>query len=135
MYRHHMEVKFKTGVTEIDQQHSTILDLIEECSRSIKSGQSGKDIGYIISRLSQYAKEHFALEEKYMDKAGYSEIKEHIKEHETFIDIINTYEEQYKEGIAPPISNVMEFLLDWFTEHILISDLRYSNVMKDAGIK
>lgn len=132
MYKN--KIIYSVGVPEIDRQHSTILDLIKECCSTIKEGSTYENTGYIIHKLLLYAKNHFSFEEELMRKADYSDIEEHIAEHEKFLEIVKGYEEIYISGKSPDITEIMEFIYNWFKHHIMVSDQKYVEALKKADI-
>ncbi|MFT6031223.1 MAG: hemerythrin [Oleiphilaceae bacterium] len=60
-----------------DTQHQTLFELIEE----LKSNTARP---YIFTKLTNFAENHFTLEEQYMRQHNYPNIDEHIAAHDRF---------------------------------------------------
>jgi len=73
----------------------------------------------IIKNLEKYALEHFATEEKYLQKVNYPNLENHLKAHESFkmmtvksaVDVIKGHEDVQEQTI--------QFLKDLWSNHIL----------------
>jgi len=129
------EERFSVNVKELDRQHTSLIEMLNQCNTLMNTEHSNRDVLTIVHKLILYARNHFTLEEQFMKEAGYNKLEEHKKEHEHFKSIVTCFEDQYKKGQPLLISNIMEFLMDWFVEHLLISDKKYIETLNKAGIK
>lgn len=120
------EEKFSVGVDEIDEQHKQLFNLINEVRDSIKKGQTKDFVIDCIQKLDKYASFHFDLEEKYMIENRYPNIEEHRLEHKNFITGIKNIKENLDPGKLITTYNLLDFLINWITFHILESDKEYA---------
>ncbi len=125
---------YSVNVEELDRQHKSMFDLINRCHKLIKADKFNKEIRNVIEQLKDYADEHFALEEEYMRRTGYSDIKEHIHQHWQFIKTVMDLEEQFDIDNRLTQDDIMLFLTDWLLDHIITSDQDYSITLNDSGI-
>ena len=73
------------GITEIDEEHKRLFDLINEAEKFLKESGSEKVVtSGVIKELQKYAATHFAHEEAYMEKIKDPELLRQKKEHTEF---------------------------------------------------
>lgn len=108
------------GVATIDEQHRALIDefnrLLEACHR-----HEGREmVPVLIDFLDKYVKEHFADEERCMERAQYPQIDEHKRLHREFIGKIDGLHQQLDESGSSMslIIQLNETLLRWFINHI-----------------
>lgn len=118
--------KFSVGVKEIDDQHKKLFNLINDARESIKSGLSKDNISDCIRKLDDYACYHFQLEEKYMEDNNYPNLEEHKLQHQEFIRGIKNFKDNLNPEKLMSAYNILEFLINWITFHILESDKEYA---------
>lgn len=94
-----------------DTQHQTLFMLIED----LKSTTSKHDV---FTRLSNFAENHFALEEAYMLKLNYPNMEEHIATHNKFRHELQTMIQNKKEFDTQARETVSIFLKEWLKRHI-----------------
>jgi len=124
--------EFCTGLAEIDAQHKSIIDQINYLIDNLKSKDTTSLNHEIIKKLDKYASEHFATEEKYLRKVNYPNLENHLKAHENFklrtihtaVKVIKGHEDVPKETI--------QFLKDWWSNHILKMDMEYKNFISNS---
>lgn len=118
--------KYSVGMEEIDEQHKKLFDLINDVRNSIKSGQSKESIASCIRELDYYACYHFELEEKYMEKNNFPNLDEHKLQHKEFIRGIKNFKDNLDPEKVISAYNILEFLINWISFHILESDKEYA---------
>ncbi len=117
--------KFITGVKEADEQHKKLVSLINQLYDAMREGKGKEVIDLIIDELVKYADYHFKTEETLMSKYGYPELESHKREHELFVQKVQEFVEKEKKGSLTLTMDVMNFLKNWITNHILGSDKKY----------
>jgi len=126
---------FSVNVAEIDKQHQMLVTMINNLNDAMKQGKGKDMLASIISGLFNYAREHFATEEKYFDKFGYSAAATHKLEHKNFATKISEFKESFEKGQIALTIDVMNFLKDWLQNHIKISDKKYGPFFNEKGLK
>ena len=126
---------FSVNVAEIDQQHQTLVSMINDLNDAMRQGK-GKDVlGTTVGGLISYAATHFKTEETYFDQFGYPEADSHKKEHTDFVKKVTEIQGEFAERkLGLPIE-VMNFLCDWFANHIKTTDMRYSQFFNEKGLR
>jgi hemerythrin len=126
---------FSVNIVEIDKQHMCLIELINKLHDSMKAGQGNTVIGPILSDLINYTAFHFDTEEKYFKKFQYSEYLRHKIEHDKLRKEAKTLNAQFSEGKISLSVEVMQFLRDWLSNHILKSDKKYGSFLKSKGLQ
>ena len=118
---------FSVGFEPIDIQHKELVLMTNELLQGCKRGAMAADIAFlrIIRKAVEYAKTHFADEEKYMDQTNYPKLNEHKKEHEDFVAQVLKAVKEFESGNTAPLS-MAEFLKNWLLNHIAVSDKQYA---------
>jgi hemerythrin len=125
---------FETGITKIDIQHKVIVKILNELYDAVIHNKEEEKMGQIINELVQYTVYHFEEEEKLFERYGFPHKEEHKKEHQKFIEKINDAVKLLETDSTIVALDLITFLKDWLTEHILITDGEYSKYFKKEGI-
>jgi len=130
--------KFSVNVAEIDNQHKQLFSLAENIS-SILAVNDGYDhydeIMDTFHELKRYTLYHFDYEEKLMKNLAYTDFQIHKQEHDNFINEIVKLEKINVENEQKLVmTNILSFILDWISGHILKSDMSYKSFFNENGI-
>lgn len=123
------------NVVEIDNQHKKLVSMINELNDAMAKGKGKEAIGKIINGLVSYATTHFATEEKYFDMFKYPGSLSHKKEHADFVKKVGEFQDGFNKGSLALTIEVMRFLKDWLTHHILGSDKKYGPFFNEKGLR
>ncbi len=85
--------------------------------------------------MADYTEEHFAHEEELFKKYGYSETELHRSQHKHLTKKVLTFLEKLNSGEDVDLLDVLAFLVDWLQDHILGSDMKYSDFLIGKGVK
>ncbi|MCX8172843.1 MAG: bacteriohemerythrin [Archaeoglobaceae archaeon] len=124
---------FNVGVEEIDEQHKKLVEMLSNLLSEMKRGQGKILISKTIEEMMNYAKVHFATEEKYMALYKYPNFAYHKKEHEKFIESAKNFYENYMKGNLTAVE-LMNFLKNWLVEHILGSDKNLGKFVSEVNL-
>jgi hemerythrin-like metal-binding protein len=125
--------KHVLGVKEIDVQHMKIIELTDQLSNSINSGQSQHILNKILSILELYALCHFDAEAELMRRYKYEDTLSHVKDHRVFIDTINGFRNRFDAGDATISAEVVTFLRKWGIAHAVM-DKKFDQVLERLGV-
>lgn len=126
--------QYSVKIKEIDNQHTKLVDLINQLHDAMKEGKSKEIIGRIISDLVTYTKFHFFAEEKIMADNNYPGYLRHKKEHEDLTQKVIQFQSDYESGKAVLSLELMQFLKTWLVNHIMKVDKEYSVFLNSKGI-
>lgn len=124
-----MDIKWTSDLSvgdhSIDDDHKELFSLVDE----LHSADMSHDyINSILDRLKAYTQGHFAREELYMKQAGFPGLEDHLKEHESFIEWLETIRSTYARFPQSPFifgDSVNGYLQRWLRQHILEEDMKY----------
>lgn len=126
--------EYELGIKEIDKQHRSLVDIINELYDAFIENKHKQKLAAIIQELNDYVDVHFSTEEKYFEKFGYSGKDEHIQEHNTFRQKVNEFQKEHSKGKASLTFQILNFLRDWLSEHILGTDQQYKALFHENGL-
>lgn len=130
--------RYNLHIPEIDQQHKRLFEIGNEAYELAKLNDGFDhydEIVYIIDQLLDYTKYHFEYEEKLMKKYEYVGLDHQFKEHTYYVDKIRSFSSQdIDENQQQSVLEILDFLSEWISSHILISDRKYANDFKERGI-
>jgi hemerythrin-like metal-binding protein len=121
------------NISEIDHQHQHLIDLINILHDAMKQGRGKEVLSVTLDELARYAVEHFAAEEKLMQKYGYPEFSAHKAEHESFIKKVTDFQNGFIAGKLLLSIEILTFLRDWTINHIAETDKKYVPFLSSKG--
>jgi len=121
-------------VKEIDDQHGTLISLINELHEWREAGEKEAFLGDVFEELINYTRYHFSAEERRMKQFSYIGSLEHKREHDDFTEKVLSMKEKYDKGESALSSEVCSFLKDWLTNHILGTDKKYTPFFNSKGV-
>jgi hemerythrin len=117
---------FVTGLTEVDEQHHHLVDVINQFGGLLTrpEGATFDDIEKVFGELAAYTKYHFAEEESLMDKAGVDQRhgEHHRLEHVKFFEEVAQMHAAISRENPDTAKPLLKFLIYWLAYHILGSD-------------
>ncbi|MDR3146383.1 MAG: bacteriohemerythrin, partial [Treponema sp.] len=113
----------------IDEQHKDLVnftnDLYESCLAGDKAAR--KHFHITIHKTVNYIKNHFATEERIMEKIKYPGLMEHKREHESFVKQVFDDVKNYESGKKYVPNVFVRFLKDWILTHVALVDKKYAD--------
>lgn len=115
---------FSVGVADIDHEHKSLIELINQLYASLGEGASAEDIEDFFGEIYAHISAHFALEEKIMREHNYHEYEAHKNEHERLLEDIRDMMDEYSHSTSIDEQNLSMRLKNWFGEHFKTMDSR-----------
>jgi hemerythrin len=106
---------------------NTIYDLFDSPDKS-------EQVGILLSELEQYALVHFRSEEDLFIKYKYHGLKNHALEHRLYEQKVSEFKTRFDSADNNVTLDMLEFLVDWLTGHILGSDQEYRRYLNNCGV-
>jgi hemerythrin-like metal-binding protein len=124
-----------TGIAEQDTQHKKLIDLINQLNDAMQAGHSADVLGKVLSELVNYTVFHFGYEEKLMAQYKYEDTPAHKLEHAKFVQTAGDLKKKFDAGNAVISVEIMNFLRDWLTNHIMKTDKKLGQALLKLGAK
>ena len=125
------KTEYETGNEKVDNQHKRLFEIGNSAYELLKKDiylDKYDRILNIINELKDYTTYHFRSEEDYMFKVGFKGFFSHKIEHDDFIKKIDTIDyDRIDNGHNDYILEILNFIADWITKHILVSDMQHSH--------
>jgi methyl-accepting chemotaxis protein len=125
---------FILGIEEIDNQHHTLVDLVNSLYHAMQEGRGHDSLGELLEQLKDYTVNHFGTEEELFRKTGYKGAEGHEEIHRDLVNTVLEFEQKFKSGEATITRELMTFLRDWLQNHIKKVDKAYVKHMHGAGV-
>ena len=126
---------FNIGVEIIDGQHKSLVSHFNKLQSSIAKGQASEEIGNILKFLVDYTKYHFKSEEELMARIKYPDIKTQKRDHQEFVNSVVNYLVKLKKGIPVNTFNMIHFLINWITKHIMKEDRKIADFIRENNVQ
>lgn len=127
--------KLSVNVKEIDDQHRKLIGLVNNLHDAMKGGQGKQVLEPTLQELASYTVYHFQTEEKYMQKFKYPGYLSHKKMHDAFVRKVSDFQKDYHAGRLGLSLDLMNFLREWVTTHIMETDHQYSETFIKGGLR
>lgn len=129
--------QFVTGFELIDEQHKKLVDLVNDVAPKLAAHDEVqmRDVAPLLNQLADYAVFHFGYEEDLMLTAridpGY--FARHQRLHNLFAQEIARVIQNAKAGNTVSGMDLLRYINDWLTTHILSEDQKMTRQLKAIG--
>ncbi len=122
--------EWKSGHSEIDEQHFELLECGNKLIYLSLSGAEMEAVVYQLDRILEHTVKHFAYEEQIMVQVGYSDYQRHVKIHETLVRKALALKEDYQQGKLKPAAFFSFIVDDIIVGHMLHDDVQFFPYIK-----
>jgi hemerythrin-like metal-binding protein len=127
----HWDASFSVGNHLLDSQHQKLLHLCNQLAECATKRPVDAQFRFhdILHQLTQYARQHFQMEEGLLQKYDYAGLADQQAEH-------GAYEEKMADWAFSAtmdtldMQEVQRYLAVWWRDHILITDMQYKTLME-----
>lgn len=130
----HWGAHFLTGLSEVDNQHKHLVDIINKFGSLLTENEIRlQDIDGLYRELVNYAAYHFKEEEKLMSevKVDALYLSRHIGVHKGFLGEVTSIYSNISQDNLDSAGVLLKFLTNWLAYHILGEDQDMANQIKD----
>jgi hemerythrin-like metal-binding protein len=124
--------EYSVRVPEIDEQHKRLVGLINDLQSAMLGRQGDGVLGTILDELILYTETHFAYEEDRMRERGYPALARHRAEHARLTAEVVELREKFRTSRLSISVEVLRFLRQWLSGHIMEFDQAYAGWMAPA---
>ena len=124
--------ELSTGIPLLDEHHQEIFLWLAELESATADKRTLFGV-YALTRLKHHVSAHFAAEEALMQAMAYPQLSEHRQQHAEFRGRLGELQAN-SIGQDIPLETV-DFLNNWFLEHITQTDMCYVPYLKNEAIQ
>jgi len=125
---------FSVGLPEIDRQHKILVGMINELNQHICLKRNMLFLRRILQGVIDYTESHFAYEEDLLERNAYEDLAVHKQKHVKLIAEVKALQTRLDEQGESVMPELLTFLKDWLSKHILGADKDYGRVLtKDTN--
>lgn len=117
--------ELSTCIPEIDEQHQTLVDMINTLDEAIAEGHGLEVVERLLLGLRHYAKTYFATEERLFDEHGYPDAVQHEEQHARFFQQIDEIDQELLRGSEAQLLELLGFMVRWLFGHMKGTDQEY----------
>lgn len=126
---------FSVGVTQIDDQHKKLVEMANQLNDAMRAGHGKEALGKILGELVNYTVYHFGVEEKLMAQHQYPQSPDHKSQHADLVKEVGAFKTKFDKGDTAMSAEIMNFLRDWLTNHIMKTDKLFGKFLNEHGVK
>ncbi len=130
--------EFSVNFEEIDNQHKRLFEIGSKIYDIIELNDNCDhydEIMEILNELTDYTVFHFEYEENLLKNLGYTELEHQKFEHMFFVKKLRKLaSKDIDKDQTESASDIAKFVIDWVSGHILKSDMKYKDFLKEKGI-
>jgi len=127
--------EYKTGLVEVDTQHMKIFEIIGFLFAALQESRGPEVVHKVLGDLNEYANIHFAMEENYFRQFNYAGMGVHIAEHNAYRARIAEFIRNTENANTLMSYEILDFLEDWWIDHVTGIDREYVPCFKEHGVK
>lgn len=118
------EDRFELGVTAMDSEHRTLINLMNDLHAYCETGRSRDAQRKALQRLASFTRKHFEQEEHYMETLGYPGLERHKGHHRKLLHSLEEHIQHFEDG-GELGGKLFSFLRFWLAAHICGIDKKY----------
>lgn len=126
--------EFSVRIPQIDAQHRRLFDLVNRLASAVQGGGGGSSAMEVLKELAAYTQTHFTFEERLMQEHGYPDLAVHKEAHGRLVAQVEDFIRRAERGEAALDLELLQFLKEWLTQHIMRVDLQYSPFLLRRGV-
>ena len=121
---------YETGVDVIDFQHKILVERINDLIELLNNNEPQENLIPLFIFLEDYTNYHFSTEEQFFNSFEYEDREKHKFEHMEFRDKIKELKEKSIKNLEKIDESLLEFLMAWLTNHIMETDMKFTDSLK-----
>lgn len=134
--------KYKTGIELVDDEHRRLFEIIKDTNDVIHAEllhDKYDEIMRLLADLREYTEVHFHDEEELMKRINYPKLDAQKRAHSAFVERLVEIDlsdlDAMDDNQQEYLTDLIQFLLSWLSNHILGMDKQIGVYMKEHGIE
>ena len=124
--------RYELGDAIIDRQHQRIVNVLNRLHAARRVGIDEATLRKVVNALVDYTRTHFLHEEEVLIEVRYSDLVGHRRLHTNMMKVTLDICDAIGGDIDALAQEVLEFLKEWWTDHICRQDRLYMAHLKQA---
>ena len=124
LFEHNLFIVWKPeydlGIPIIDEQHRGIVTTINSLFYAMQNKHGEEVLKSVVNMVTEYTHIHFDVEEAFLRKCGFTDFEKHHELHNELRRTLSSVESKSLWEHSP--QKFLEFLKDWWIEHICKKD-------------
>ncbi|MGO9230413.1 MAG: bacteriohemerythrin [Bryobacteraceae bacterium] len=112
---------YSVFIAEIDAEHKTLFQLVDELAAALDSQARGAR-SKVLESLAAQMQVHFAHEERLMRASGYDALEWHKGQHDGARRQAKRLIKRIEEGDRKAPGELLDYLTGWLQSHVLVTD-------------
>jgi hemerythrin len=125
--------KHSVGVETLDNQHKALMNVLNELHAASMRGKAQEVAGRLIGQMVSLASEHFSAEERLMESIRFPGLVEHRAQHKEMTGKVAEFVARHKKGDTTVYTQLLYFMRDWLSNHMLTVDSEYASWLASHG--
>lgn len=126
--------KYSVDISIVDAEHKKLIDIINKAIVSKEQNYSSEKTNDVINEMVKYTYKQSSIEVTGMLKFNFFEYQLHRNELLNFMDsTISSYKDLTMDNYQL-INETLEFLKNWFLNHIVKTDKKNINNINESGL-
>ena len=121
-------------VPEIDRQHKQLVFLLNQLIENENLSVRSEIISELLSKMTEYADQHFSTEEALMQACDYPDFEAHQRQHAEFMRRTAQFSLAAMDHDQKIPSEILLYLKNWLIEHIQKTDMQYKPYLSGKSI-
>ncbi len=130
--------EYSIGVSDIDLQHQRLLFLLNKLNTLISQGriERSRILLDLLDGFNEYASYHFKAEEQLMQEhlPADEALSQHLAAHRAYWSNIPILTDRYKNGDPVAALELVDYLNNWWVDHILATDQKMGRQLQLLGV-
>ena len=122
--------EFDVSDATMNHQHQALFTIVNEFSIAVDFESDSATLLGIFDKIVQYTQYHFKDEEELMLRTHYPNFKRHKLIHAQLEDQVRELRIKLAGGITDAGPQIVNFLRNWLTAHILVVDKQYGQYLE-----
>jgi hemerythrin len=123
--------EYSIGENELDGHHKKMFEIINVLYELSVGRASREETDRIIQDVSAYAQYHFSAEEETLEKVGYPQLDRQASAHRAFSRRLDEHRRLLFASPGALSQEMLQFLKEWWLNHILRMDRDYASYVKE----
>lgn len=125
---------YSVNIAELDHQHQRLFRTVAELEYALSIGRADSVLDDVMEKVVEHTIDHFAAEEELMQQHGFPGLAAHRSEHKELAQKLAQFNLSNMAGRPDLASAFLAFLQGWLRDHILKTDMEYSEFLNARGV-